>query len=74
MGLPLELVLALGLENEGKKLSDLLKAEQKRYWTQFARITKILKQHRARYRNKTDVLEEALDLLEDHLSNLDKKQ
>ena len=51
-------------------MSDLFHKEQKRYWSQFDRIKKILKQHRKRYGNKTDVIVEALDLLEEKLANL----
>ena len=60
------------LEGELKKMSDLFHTEQKRYWAQFDRIKKILKQHRKRYGNKTDVLEEALDLLEEKLATPEK--
>ena len=48
-------------------MSDLFLTEKKRHIEQWMRISEILKSHRKRFENKTDVIVEALDLLEAEL-------
>lgn len=50
------------------KLSETFLAERKRYNDQWKRVAQICRKNRDRYRNKTDVLKEALDLLEARLN------
>ena len=45
-----------------------LRTEQERLKEVWRRVKHIYKTHRARYKNKTDILIEAIDLLEERLS------
>lgn len=49
-------------------MSELFLKEKQRYIDLWKRLTQILKQNRGRYSNKNDVLEEALDALEEKIA------
>ena len=56
------------------KMSERFLAEQKRFKDNWARVEAIQKAYPKRFFNKNDVMEEALNLLENHLSGGNEKK